>query len=237
MKRFVLLLTIAMLSATAFAQLELIQNVFDNTEFTPNYSEGSWAEYKIIDKGGKASNLKFSVLKVDPEGKEPFVFEMKMTDSEGMWTITQFAGSDPMDKGSFSYMITQRKGETARKMDVGQMASSLGTVEPEKETAEASKAAEDISVEIEKDVVIEVPAGKFETVRATITNDEMVSHIWFSEKAGPFGMVKAEQIGQGGAELLAHGDKATSEITGKVEEVKLPNLENLIKMAIPQPGN
>ncbi len=223
MKKYVLLIAVAMLCAATFGQFEVMQNVFENTDFQPNYTKGSWVEYQLTDKDGEVNTLKFAVLNVDPEGKEPFVFESKITDAEGEWTITQFAAKDPLDRNSFSYMITQRKGDEPRKIKMGELNQMMKT-EIEKNEGEQ----EDVTIATEENVAVEVPAGEFETVRVTVSNEDMTSDIWFSEEIVPFGMVKAEQKGEGKLELIAFGNDAKSEIEGKVIELNLPNLQNLM---------
>ncbi len=234
MKKYVLLIALAILCTQAFAQLEMMQNIFANTDFEPTYKEGSWAEYSIADKEGQSSTLKFSVLKGNPDKDEPFVFEMKMTDEEDNWTITQFAGDDPLDRGTYAYMITQTKGEQARKIPLGELSGLMKGAEEEADDDEMEEIPDDLDIQIEEDILVQVPAGEFETIKVTFTDEEQVSNIWFSDKVGPFGMVKAEQNGEGAAELIAYGDKAESEITGKVQEIEMPNLKNLMRMAIPQ---
>lgn len=229
MRKYVVLIALAMLCVSAFAQMELMQNVFENTDFEPVYKEGAWAEYRLTNRDDKVSTLKFSVLEGNIEDDEPFVFEMKMTDEEGMWTITQFSGADPLDRETYSYMITQRKGDKARKMNVGELSKAMKNAQNTEPKEEGEETPDDLTIETAEYVEIEVPGGKFNTTQVTISNEEMTSKIWFSERVGPFGMVKAEQIGESKAELIAYGDDAESEIQGEVEEIELPNLQELMK--------
>jgi len=229
MKKIVMALALMLLCSAVFAQLDLFQNIAENTDFKPDYKAGGWVEYNLTDADGEEATLKFSVLSGEPEGDEPFIFEYKITDSEGEWNLMQFQTEDPFDRDSYAYTIIQRKGDVARKMKIPKM---QGTAEAASEDEEPELVFETLD-----GVIVEVPAGTFETTQLIVTDEDMNSNIWLTEEIPLFGLVKAEQEGEGKAELAAFGDDAESEIEGKVVDIQIPNLENLMKLAAPPQGN
>ncbi len=237
MKNITVIATMIILCGATFGQMDLFNSISERVDLQPSYNAGSWVEYKIVDSEGEESIFKFSVLS-GGEDDEPFIFEYKTVDDEGVWSIMQFEAPDPMDKNSYSYMIMQRRGDVARKIPA---AAALGT---ETAVSEDEVQEPEVDVTTKKNVKVEVEAGSFETTRIDIHDDDTDVSLWVTDEVPLFGLVKAGNIVKDGnnekgfVELTGYGlEGAKSEIEGEIQEIDLPNLQKLMRLAAPPQNN
>ncbi|HHS49890.1 MAG TPA: hypothetical protein ENN07_02125 [candidate division Zixibacteria bacterium] len=224
-RRFAILL--AVLCFAAFGQLEMLGALPNVPEMTPSLDAGAWVEYKTIDAEGEASFFKFSILSQE-EDDELYWFEIKATDSEGKWTIVKFKSSDPQDPNAAVSLVVQPMGSEPREMDF--MLPANRPSMPGAETEEAEVEVPEIDFEVEKGVIVELRAGKFECDKYTLIDEDGKTEIWFSPDVPIAGVVKAVRDGKGVTELAKFGkDGAKSEIKGEPEKIEIPNLRQLMR--------
>jgi hypothetical protein len=95
-------------------------------------------------------------------------------------------------------------------------------------------------ITITENVMVTVPAGTFITKKISIKDPETeaISNAYISEKVPIMGVVKGDQQKEGNIELIGYSNEgAKSEITGEVQKLEMPNLQNMMKgMMQPPPG-
>lgn len=235
MKRMAFLLVAFVLFASGlFAQLEMLSKLPDNPAGAPVFTPGAWVEYKIVDEDKKTSKMKFSILeKENCDSIECFWFEMKMIDEKGEWTIVKFKGANPKKQETIVSLIVQSKGQSPKEMSFllpkEESGKDMKTKKPKKEP--------EVKIETEENVSVTVPAGTFITTKYTIKQDKEVTHAYIAENVPIVGLVKGDSVKKKeSAELIAYGlEGAKTEITGEVEKIEIPNLQNLLKGAFQPP--
>jgi hypothetical protein len=188
-------------------------NLWGDLEFTPVV--GQWAEYRMDTKDDETMTMRISIVGKEDEA---YWYETQMTGPDGRTMINKMlVAGDPEDMGNVKRMIMKPAGEQAIEMPVQMLnvMDGMGMAGMEAEEEEVPEPVkEDLGVES-----VTVPAGTFKAHHWRFTSGADVFEAWVREDVGPYGVVRSVA---NGAEmvLVAHGDKAVSQITE--EPRKLP---------------
>lgn len=208
------------------------------------YKVGSWNEYKYYNDDKTTGTMKVSV--VGQEGGGFWVEHVTsgiMGGKSGEKTIMKMLVVQSKEKSEVKRMIVQNNKEAPKEMPESMMKMMGGgkgssMIDDMKNIKEFYGKGKKDSVEMtEKDnVTVTVPAGTFKTKYLKIFDKEnkRTIEIYTSESVTPAGIVKSTENGKVRMELVKTSAKgAKSEITGKVETIKMPNMDDFMKMDIP----
>jgi hypothetical protein len=180
-------------------------------EAVGNLEMGQWAEYHVSgSEGDDEGTLRFALVNAKAD---KVWYELRIDSNQGSMVLQMLVPGFPFTPDEIDEIVMQPPGQPPMRMP-DQMLGMMKQQMADNPMIDFSKNCEGANFIGRESVT--VPAGTFDAFKLETEGQD--GYAWVSADV-PFGLVKAEQPGQGEMELTSNGDDAESSITGEIQEM------------------